>query len=142
MSTYATETALVKDERGFGMVEILVSMLLLGIVAIAFLPLLIQGLKVSQLNTTTATATQLVNQQADGALATPQNCDAFVEFMGRPLVSVTDPRGVVLTPHITGTTTCPTVYPATVSIRVYVTNPSGSVVAETTALILLQKAHA
>ncbi|MDJ0337784.1 type II secretion system protein [Cryobacterium sp. PH31-O1] len=50
-------------DSGFGMLEIMVSMLLLGLLAIGFLPLLMQSARVSASNATLATATQLVSQE-------------------------------------------------------------------------------
>lgn len=52
-----------RSDDGFGLVEIVISMFMLAILAMLFLPLLIQGLKQSAANTTLATATMLVNEQ-------------------------------------------------------------------------------
>lgn len=57
-----TNTALTDDE-GFGLVEAVVSMLILATLAIAFLPLFITGLKQSATNSTQALATQLVSER-------------------------------------------------------------------------------
>ncbi|MFO7691343.1 MAG: type II secretion system protein, partial [Cryobacterium sp.] len=48
-------------EQGFGMIEIVVSMFLLALLSIAFLPLLVQSLQVSVQNARLATATQLAS---------------------------------------------------------------------------------
>lgn len=67
--TSTTEHSLDKldTEDGFGMIEIIVSMFMLALLAIAFLPVLIQGLKASDANARLATATQLVNQGIEQA---------------------------------------------------------------------------
>ena len=53
------------EQSGFGIIEIVISMFLLGLLATAFLPLLVQGLKQSAANATLATATQLANDQIE-----------------------------------------------------------------------------
>lgn len=105
MVTLTPEAALVtpekgENERGFGVIEILVSMFLLGIIAIAFLPLLIQAMKTTQLNTTVATATQIVNEQLDAARAQIGSCATLSGYASAALIPTTDPRGVVLTPTV------------------------------------------
>lgn len=55
------------SDEGFGLVEIVVSMLILGLLAISFLPLLIQGVKVTAQNRVLATATQVVNDEFEYA---------------------------------------------------------------------------
>ena len=73
---------------GFGIVEVIVSMFLLSIMAMAFLPVLVQSLQVSKVNASIATATQLLSADLDRArasgpvcgfnhLATPPEDDAF-----------------------------------------------------------------
>ena len=78
----------VKGMAGFGIVEVIVSMFLLSIMAMAFLPVLVQSLQVSKVNASIATATQLLSADLDRArasgpvcgfnhLATPPEDDAF-----------------------------------------------------------------
>ncbi|PPL20056.1 type IV pilus modification PilV family protein [Microterricola pindariensis] len=145
MVTRIPEAALVtpergSDERGFGLVEILVSMLLLSIIAVAFLPLLIQAMKTSQLNATVATATQMVNEQLNTARADISSCATLTIFAGAALAPTTDPRGIVLTPHRAITSGCPVsaVYPATGTIKVWVTDGAGAVISQTVSLVLLK----
>lgn len=95
MVTLNTEAALVTaekdvDERGFGVVEIVISMFLLLIIATAFLPVMIQGHKLSVLNATVATATQLANQQVErvrGAGSAP-NCTAVLTALNSPPAAI------------------------------------------------------
>ncbi|GEM_PF-1597966 len=49
------------DAAGFSLVEVIVAMLLLGIIAVAILPALYQGLQYSSEQSTTATATRHLN---------------------------------------------------------------------------------
>ncbi|HRN28264.1 MAG TPA: type II secretion system protein [Terrimesophilobacter sp.] len=67
------------DDEGFGLVEIVVSMLILGLLAISFLPLLIQGMKVTVQNRVLATATQIVNDELEQARSLG-TCDGLVAF--------------------------------------------------------------
>lgn len=67
------------DDRGFGLVEIVVSMFVLGLIAIAFLPLLIQGVQVTAKNRVIAAATQLVHDQLEQARAIT-TCNGLVAF--------------------------------------------------------------
>lgn len=59
------------------MVEILVSMFLLAILAMAFLPLLIGSLRAVGVNASVATATQLVSEQMERARAKGSLCSAL-----------------------------------------------------------------
>lgn len=84
------------DEDGFGLVEIVVSMLILGLIAIAFLPLLIQGVMVAQQNRTLATANQLIHDQIEQARSIG-TCDALAAFgasVSQPNASFTLTRSV------------------------------------------------
>ncbi|MFC5928085.1 hypothetical protein D6T64_10280 [Cryobacterium melibiosiphilum] len=64
-------------EAGFGLIEIVVSLFLLGILAIAFLPLIVQSLQVSVVNASIATATQLVSDEIERARAQGTVCSAL-----------------------------------------------------------------
>ena len=56
-------------DDGFGMLEIVISMFLIGLLAVAFLPFLVQGLTQSAANRTLAAATQLLNTEFENARA-------------------------------------------------------------------------
>jgi prepilin-type N-terminal cleavage/methylation domain-containing protein len=105
------------SDRGFGIAEVLVAMFLLGIIAIAVLPLLVQGLRLSVTNATIAAATQLANQQVEqvrGATA----CSSVAAA-----TTTTTVRNVTLQGSRTIGTTCPslaTSYPTTVRVSVSV----------------------
>lgn len=69
------------DESGIGLIEIVVSMFLLALVAMAFLPFLINSFTVTRSNTTLATATQLLDRQFDELRALqPANCATLTTF--------------------------------------------------------------
>ncbi len=58
----ASSAALVHDDKGFGLIEIVVSMFMLALLSIAMLPLLITSVQQSARNAAAATASQLVQQ--------------------------------------------------------------------------------
>lgn len=83
-----------RSEAGLGLIEIVVSMLVLAALSMAFLPVLIQGLKQSASNTTLATASQLVNERMQLAQAAGPTCSNVSAVAGTE--NFTDPRGVVI----------------------------------------------
>ncbi len=86
----------VNDDSGFGLVEIVVSMLLIGVIAVSFLPVLVKALSASALNVTVATATQIINEQLDAGRASVRNCKQLAEFVAVTPAPVTDSQSVVL----------------------------------------------
>ena len=121
-----TSDKLLSSERGFGVIEIVVSMFLLGVMVISYIPLLVNSLKDTGMNTTIATATQIVNEQIEGARAvrsptsTEPSCQDITAFLQVTPAPVIDPRGVTLLSQW-ATTTCPPIYPGVVRVRVSVT---------------------
>lgn len=113
-------------EGGFGMIEVVVSMLLLGVLSISFIPLLMNSVKSTGSNTTIATATQIVNREVEGAravrspTATSPSCNDITQYLQVTLASVIDPRGVTLVPKW-DPTSCPSAYPGVVRARISVT---------------------
>lgn len=114
------------DDRGFGVIEVVVAMFLLAVVAVAIIPILIAGLRLSVQNAVIASATQLANQQVEqvrGATA----CNAVVAS-----TITTTSQGVPLKAVRTIGTTCPaTGYPTTVKVSVSVTRTDTSAVLAT-----------
>lgn len=114
-----------RTEDGFGMIEIVVSFFLLSLLTMAFIPVLINSQRSAGANTTIATATQIVNQQLEGArsvrsaaLATP-SCLDITKFLQVTRAPVIDPRGVTLQPQWSPAV-CPSIYPGVVRIGVSV----------------------
>lgn len=138
-------TTNVSDE-GFGVIEVVISLFLLAILSVSFIPILFNSIKSAGTNTTIATATQIVNQEIEGARAvrspsaTTPSCLDVTQFLQVTLASVTDPRGVTLFPKWDAAT-CPTVYPGVVRARVSVTKGvSTTPVAQAVTLIFVQSA--
>ena len=124
-------------EEGFGLIEIVVSMFILALLAIAFLPTLIQGLRLSATNATIATATQSLSDELEYVQSLGSICDTVASADGAA-PNVTDPRGVVLLID-RNVAACPTNdadYPTTVEIDITVVRQdTAATVAEATTLV-------
>jgi prepilin-type N-terminal cleavage/methylation domain-containing protein len=130
------------DETGFSLIEIVVSMFILALLAIALIPLLIQGIKTSAQSAAVASATQLVNSQLDLVRAQPSTCSGV---SGAPSPSVGAPsayRGVPLQLTVTAGA-CPTPTPTattpttlTYSVKV-VRLDTGKTLAQASTLIFV-----
>ncbi|GAB3028516.1 hypothetical protein GCM10027052_00050 [Parafrigoribacterium mesophilum] len=105
-----------KTDPGFGIIEVVVSMFLLGLLAAAFLPLLVQGLQKSATNATLVTATQLANDQIELA----RSATKCTELTSSTTTSV-DPRNVSLLVVRTVGTSCSPVAENPVNVPVDVT---------------------
>ena len=120
-----TSEAVLSSENGFGVIEVVISLFLLSILSVSFIPVLVNSIKSTGSNTTIATATQIVNQEIEGARAvrsptsTAPSCYDVTQFLQVTLASVTDPRGVTLIPKWDATT-CPSTYPGVVRARISV----------------------
>ena len=91
-----TENSVINGDSGFGLVEIVISMFLIGIIAVSFLPVLVQALKASALNITVATSTQMINEQLDAARGEVSNCEQLAAFVAATPPAVTDSQSIVL----------------------------------------------
>ncbi len=107
-----------EGDAGIGLVEILIAMMILAIIAIAILPVLMQGLQLSASNATFASATAIVNGQLEDARS-KETCAGITPIYATD----TDARGVVL--KIVRTVgACPAAaasYPASIPVTVTVT---------------------
>ena len=85
-------------EEGFSLAEILGSMVILAVLALAFLPVAMHTAQAAAGGTTLSTATRLVSKQLELVRATPlTTCPpAGAEPIGSLVETVTDPRGVEL----------------------------------------------
>ncbi|TFD66590.1 hypothetical protein [Cryobacterium gelidum] len=97
-------------------------MFLLGLLAVAFLPLLIASMQTTVRNSTIATATQLVGQQLEQARSAGDTCVALSVYGSVTPPAVTDSRGVRYRPTRTvgACSVLLTDYPKTVSVKVTV----------------------
>ena len=106
-------------DGGFGLIEIVVSMFLVALLAMAFAPLLVNSMKTSVRNTTIATGTQVLNGQLDRLRATPPYCDAVTAFGAAAVASTTDSRGITYQPT-RQVAVCPANYPGVVRVTISV----------------------
>jgi type II secretory pathway pseudopilin PulG len=116
------------DDRGFGIAEVLVAMFLLGLIAVALIPILVQGLRVSVQNASLATATQLANQQIEQVRSLTA-CSSITAA-----TSTATAQNVPLKAVRTIGSTCPSTangYPTTVKVSVTVTRTDTSAVLAT-----------
>lgn len=93
-------------DDGFSLVEILVSMVLLSLLVLAFLPLMMQSLTVSSRMTTVASASQMLDEELELARAIA-DCPALEAHVAAPVAEVTDARGVRVQVTRTLAGTCP-----------------------------------
>lgn len=130
------------------MVEALISMLILALVAVAFIPMLVAGLKSATANTTVTTATQLVNEELAQVSTREWSCsylkDTWLPELLAPTAApkgvVTDERGVriTLTRTVNGgtTLTCPLTTPtATLTVDAADGSPGGAVYASASTVV-------
>lgn len=130
----SSETGMSRGEEGVGLIEIVISMLLLAILAVALVPILVQGLKQSASNATLASATQLANEKIEQARAW-KTCGDVVAST----TSVTESRGVALTVDMTVGSCAPSAEnPVSVPVTVVVTRgDTGGVVTTTKTLVFI-----
>lgn len=127
-------------DAGFGLVEIVVSMFILALIAIAFLPLLIQGVQVTANNRSLATATQLVHDQLERARSL-DTCSALVAFEADATQPNPDFEVIrtVLHPTIVGADPCTIDYPGVLKVTIEVERADDAVLlVGATTLILVR----
>jgi len=135
--TPADPQTAIDGETGFGLIEIIVSMFLLALLSMAFLPLVVQAYLTSAKNMTVATATQLVSQQIDQARSAGSTCSNLTNFASTAVSPVYDRRNVRLQAY-RSVGACPATYPGTIAFTVYVTRDGSTAhLAEAKTLIYL-----
>lgn len=117
------------NEFGFGVVEIVIAMFLVGLMAVAFLPILVQSVRVTATNAIVAEATQIVAQQLERVGAAGSSCSAVKAITGTPPAVVDTERGS-LQPHLSLelplSDVCADPYLRVVALRVWVTLPGST----------------
>lgn len=133
------KTTSTSRDEGISLVEVVIAMMLLAILAISFLPVLIQGLQTAAVNSTRATANQLVNLQLETARSQGGDCSLITDLEFAAVSPVIDKRNVtLLTTRDAGL--CPGVYPGTLSFTVTVTRQdTGAELASATTLIYVSQ---
>lgn len=118
-------------DAGLSLVEVVIAMMLLGIIAVALIPPLWQGMALSVQQSSTATATRHLNALVEAARDDPRcaNLDATAATQ-----TIQDGRGQMLTSS--GTVTGCAVG-ATARLQLSVSDASGATLAGTTALVYI-----
>lgn len=120
-----------REDEGFGVIEVVVAMFLLGLVAVAIIPILVAGLRLSVQNTVVASATQLANQQIEQV----RSATACASVTAATTTSSV--HGIPLKAVRTIGTTCPASgYPTTVNVTVTVTRTDTSAVLVSTRTLV------
>jgi type II secretory pathway pseudopilin PulG len=132
------------DDSGFGMIEIVVSMFLVALMAMAMLPTLISSTRLTATNIMVTRATQVVGTQFDLARKQAElapTCAAVRSLGTVAPISVVDPTGAPL--RYTRTVgSCPATYPGTVSFSVTVAlTSSGRAISTAKTLIAVASAN-
>ena len=128
-------------ESGLGLIEIVVSMFIIALLAMAFLPLLVRSFTTTTLNTTITTATQLLSSNMEQLRSnqTPTTCARVTSYANATIAVVTDQRGVSLQAH--RSVACPGTYPGVATFRAWVTEGAGTTAtAEATTLVYVGSA--
>lgn len=143
MKAFAVRLRVVsRDDRGVGLIEIVISLFLLALLAMSFFPVLVNGMKTSGLNARVATASQFVGQQIDIVRTLSNNCAAVAAFDDTAVAPVADSRGNNFQPYrLVGV--CPSSYPGVVKVSAWVTEVGQTHhLADATTLVYLASAAA
>lgn len=99
MRPFSLRGSIWRSDEGLGLVEIMIALFLLAVLAVSFLPVLIQGLQLSVRNATLSTASQVLNEELDLLSAVDGTCAALAAHLAATPVTVTDERGVSYVPQ-------------------------------------------
>lgn len=109
-------------EDGFGLVEIIVAMLLFGLLAMSFLPLLVMAVRASANNARVATASQLAGQLLEQVRAEGDDCASIAALHGTQ-PTTTDEQSVIYQPEVL-IGACPVDFPGVIPVEARVWNTS------------------
>ena len=128
---------------GLGLIEIMISMMLLALLSVAILPVLVQGLRNSSSNSTLATASQLAGQELDAVRTLSADCATVSSIDDGPARLTADARGIPLEiRRFVGACPAASDYPGVVSVSVEVARVGATspVLARATTLVLVKRA--
>ena len=132
LAARSAESDLSRGDEGFGLIEIVISIMLLAILATALVPVLVQGLQQAVSNATLASATQLANEKIEQARSWKTCGDAVAST-----TSVTESHGVVLTVDTTVGSCAPSAEnPVSIPVTVVVTRGDSGVIVTTTKTLV------
>lgn len=119
------------DDSGVSLIELVVAILLLSLIALSFVPLLVNGLRLTNLAASITTAGAIANDRLDAARATTGGCVSISTLRMDP---VADNRGGIFTPSIE--VQCPASYPGIADVTVRVSDRLGEVLAVRTLVFV------
>ncbi|WP_194408816.1 type IV pilus modification PilV family protein [Microbacterium cremeum] len=119
------------ESSGFSLVEVVIAMFLLGVIAVALLPALWQGIMLASQQSSTATATRYMHSIVDDARENA-SCSYLGSIAALPAVS--DGRGVSMSTAGTTVSGCASGFTATLELKI---EGDGRTLASTTALIYI-----
>lgn len=127
---------------GFGMIEVVVSILLLAVLSLTLVPVLAQSIRISQLNSRIASASQLVSVELHQLNSNVSTCNDLMTWIyDRTATLKTISTGETLQANVSadGWQDCFGLdYPAAISVRVSVNNlATGDLVSSAYSLVNL-----
>ncbi len=127
------------DDAGFGLVEVVVTMFILSLIAMAFLPFLLQSYTNARDNSVRSTGNQLVSaemEQLRGAAPSDPDCTWLTGWVTAAAHDVaTEADGTV---HVAGTVTgCPAAAPGSVDVTFTAQDRNGDTVARATTKVFV-----
>ncbi|WP_164861515.1 prepilin-type N-terminal cleavage/methylation domain-containing protein [Microbacterium sp. CPCC 204701] len=136
------------DEEGFSLVEVIIAMFLLGVLALAVLPLTIAAARTSVVNRDLVAATAFANAQlapikADFGVGRsgPARCSELAARAVPAEGAISDPAGAGMRATV-AIGPCPTdtaLYPATAAVTVEVRNSAGNSLVVIPTLVLVSE---
>ncbi len=130
----------VNSERGFSLVEVVVSFFVFSLISLALLPVLITAIKMSSNNASLTSATHMVSERMNLVRTQTPTCAAITAFAAVAVPDIVLPDGMRLrTTQVAGG--CPIAYPGVVAFEVSVAK-AGEVgqLAEASTLIFVESA--
>ncbi|MCI2957791.1 hypothetical protein MN032_08815 [Agromyces atrinae] len=124
-----------RGEDGFGVIEIVVAMFLIGLLAIFVLPLVMLAMQTSAKSASIGTATDIVNAELTEIRAAATSCSTLAPFRTSAPAAVTDDRGVGYQ-AVRTIGACPATYPGSVTITVSVLSEGDTISTATTRVLL------
>lgn len=125
-------------DAGIGLVEVVITMFLLSLIAMAFLPFLLNSTVAASTNAGRATANQLVNQAMDSLrtdLAPADRDCAWVTDWVDDLDGQTTVSGAKTLTMNSTVPACPATPPGSATVAFSVTDQTGAVLAQVTTLV-------
>jgi prepilin-type N-terminal cleavage/methylation domain-containing protein len=120
------------EDRGFSIVEVIIAMFLLGLIAVALLPALWQGIQYSSQQSAVATATRQLNAMIEQARDNP-TCTQLTS-LGTPSVVQDGAGGAITISGVVGA--CPSAS-KTVSLSLTAVNSGNKTLASASAIVFV-----